>query len=144
MKKTLIIMFTIFLIILVITGYYAYNFVTSENLAKKNNKMYEDVYRQESILGTTLISIINKAMDTNVRNGVPKKENSIYYEDNQENSIAITVKFLEKDESVQMEAIAEKESEAFVKYFATATFKCTKIDYHPKTNYVKSLYFEQI
>lgn len=142
MKKKFVIILIILLILLAIAGYYVYNARQLRGLAQKQNATYESCYEQE-ILGTTLISIINKAIDSNEKNGVEKQTNSIYYENNHENSIQITIQFKQKEEPVHMEAIAQKQSEAFVKVFATASFKCTKIEYHEKTNLVKSLYFEQ-
>lgn len=142
MKKTLIIILAIFLIFLAVAGYYVYNVRRLASLAENHNKTYEDYY-QEEILGTTLISIINKAIDSNEKNAIEKLDNSIYYEDNEKNSIKITVQFLEADDIIFMEDIAQNKIENFVKYFATATFKCTKIEYHTKTNYIKSLQFEQ-
>lgn len=43
-----------------------------------------------------------------------------------------------------MENIAEKQTENFIKFFATATFKCNDIKYHKQTKNVQSMYFEQI
>ena len=143
MKKQIIIILIILLIILAVTGLYVYNVRRAEQLAQNSNKQYESYYEKE-VLGTTLISIINKTIDTNEKNGIPKKDNTIYYIDNENNSIQITVKFLETKNEIKMEDIADKQSENFVKYFAASTFKCTKIEYHEKTKYVKSLYFEQI
>ena len=143
MKKIFIIILTILLIILAVAGYYVYNVRKLSQLVEKNNKQYEGYYQQE-ILGTTLISLINKSIDNNEKNGVDKQKNTIYYLDNDKNSIQITVQFLETEKVIKMEDIAEKQSENFVKYFATASFKCTKIEYHQKTKYIRSLYFEQI
>lgn len=143
MKKTFVIILIFFLIIVAIISGILYNRRRSSVLSKDHNKPYETYYQQE-IVGTTLISIINKAMDDNEKNGVDKPKESIYYEENETDSIKITVQFLEADKPIYMEDIAKQTSETFVSFFATANFKCTKIEYHEKTNYVKSLYFEQI
>jgi hypothetical protein len=143
MKKQFWIILIILCIIVAIVALTIYNGVRLKSLAEDYNKAYESYYEQE-ILGTTLISIINKTIDQNEKNAVPKEQNSIYYIDNEENSIQIQVKFLESDNIIKMEDIEQQETENFIKYFATSTFKCTKIEYHPKTNKVKSLYFEQI
>ena len=142
MKKKFLIILIILLILLASAGYYVYNTRQLKALAQKQNATYESCYQQE-ILGTTLISIINKAVNDNEQNGVGKEQNSIYYENNHENSIQISIKFFQSDDIVPMEKIAKGGSEAFVRAFATASFKCTKIEYHEKTNFVKSLYFEQ-
>lgn len=143
MKKTFVIILVFFLIIVAIISGVLYNKKRSSVLTKDYNKPYETYYKQE-ILGTTLISIINKAIDDNEKNGVDKPKECIYYQENETNSIKITVQFLEADKPIYMEDIAKQTSETFISFFATASFKCTKIEYHEKTNYVKSLYFEQI
>ena len=43
-----------------------------------------------------------------------------------------------------MESIASAGSESFVKTYSTASFKCTKIEYHEKTHNIKSLTFEEV
>lgn len=142
MKKTFTIILIVFVVVLAIVGYYVYNVRHTQNAVQNHNKTYETYHGQE-ILGTTLISIINKAIDDNEKNAVEKQEGTIYYEDNGKNSIQITIQFKQSNEPKHMEEIAQKQSESFVQVFATASFKCTKIEYHEKTNYVKSLYFEQ-
>ena len=138
MKKQFWIILIILCIIVAIIGLTIYNGIRLKNLTEDYNKTYESYYEQE-ILGTTLISIINKTIDQNEKNAIPKEQNSIYYIDNGENSMQIQVKFLESDNIIKMEDIEQQETENFIKYFATSTFKCTKIEYHPKTNMVKSL-----
>lgn len=64
MKKTLVIILIFFLIILAIVLYYVYNTRQIETLAKQMNKTYEP-YKDKEIIGTTLISLINKAVDDN-------------------------------------------------------------------------------
>lgn len=143
MKKTVITILILLIIISTITCLYIYNTKKIANYAKKNNMDYENFYQQE-ILGTTLISIINKATNDNEKNSVQRQEDSIYYKDNNTNSIQISVKFIDSDKVIKMEDISQKQTENFVKVFATATFKCTNIEYHEKTKCIKSLYFEQI
>ena len=143
MKKNFIIILTILIILLAISAYYVYNAISLTKLAKNYNKFYEEYYNQE-ILGTTLISIINKAIDDNEKNGVPTQKNSILYKENNENSIKIDVKFSDDRANVSMESIANKGTEEFVKLYPTATFKCTKIEYHQKTNRIKYMLFEYI
>ena len=143
MKKKVTIILTLLLIISSIVCLYIYNIKKIDNYSKQNNKEYEYFYKQE-ILGTTLISIINKATNDNEKNNIAKQKESIYYEDNQKNSVQITIKFLDIDRTVKMEEISQKQTENFVKVFATATFKCTNIEYHEKTKCIKSLYFEQV
>ena len=72
MKKTLIIILSLLLVIVAVVGLYINNTRKLVKYAEKNNKEYENFYQQE-ILGTTLISIINKAINDNEKNGVPKE-----------------------------------------------------------------------
>lgn len=143
MKKSVFIILAILVIISIVICLYIYNVKKVENIATKHNRQYEE-YCNKEILGTDLISLINKAIDYNEKNNVEKQENTIYYINNNTNSIQITIKFLENDRIIKMEDIAEKQTENFVKFFATATFKCNNIQYHKQTKNIQSMYFEQI
>ncbi len=143
MKKSIFVILTILFIIVIVTSLYIHNAQKLENIAIKHNQQYEE-YCNKEILGTDLISLINKAIDYNEKNNVEKQENTIYYINNNTNSIQITVKFIENDKIIKMENIAEKQTENFIKFFATATFKCNDIQYHKQTKNVQSMYFEQV
>ena len=143
MKKSIFIVLAILFIIAIVICLYIYNVKKIENVAIKHNKQYEE-YCNKEILGTELISLINKAIDYNEKNSVEKQENTIYYINNNTNSIQITVKFLDNDKIIKMENISEKQTENFIKFFATATFKCNDIKYHKQTKKVQCMYFEQI
>ena len=143
MKKSIFVILTILFIIVIAISLYIHNAQKLENIAIKHNQQYEE-YCNKEILGTDLISLINKAIDYNEKNNVKKQENTIYYINNNTNSIQITVKFIENDKIIKMENIAEKQTENFIKFFATATFKCNDIKYHKQTKNVQSMYFEQI
>ena len=143
MKKSIFIILAILVTISIVICLYVYNVRKVEKIATKHNQQYEE-YCNKEILGTDLISLINKAIDYNEKNNVEKQENTIYYINNDINSIQITVKFLENDKIIKMEDIAEKQTESFIKFFATSTFKCDDIKYHKQTKNVQSMYFEQI
>ena len=143
MKKYVLIILMIVLILLLVIGYSFYNYNQAQAFYKKINEDYASYYNKE-VVGTTLISIINRTIDINEKNSIEKDENDIYYLENEEDSIKLYVKFLEDDRTIPMEDIAEKETENFVQYYGTASFKCTEIKYNKKTNNVKALYFEQI
>lgn len=142
MKKNLLILFGIFLTIIVILSYTYYNYRKILILANKTNKEYENA-SESTILGSNLMSIINKAIDQNEKNEIPKDEKKSYTQ-NEENSIKIEVKFLESDKIYTMEAIASLGSEAFIKNYRNMKFQCSKKEYHAKTNYIKYMLFEQI
>lgn len=143
MKKSFFIILTILLIIVAIISFYIYNVKRINNIATKHNEQYTSYYDKE-ILGTDLISLINKAIDYDEKNNIEKQENSIYYINNNSNSIQITIRFIESDKVIKMEDIAEKQIESFIKFFATSTFKCTDIKYHTQTKNVQSMHFEQV
>lgn len=143
MKKSIFVILTILFIIVIVISLYIHNAQKLESIAIKHNQQYEE-YCNKEILGTDLISLINKAIDYNEKNNVEKQENTIYYINNNTNSIQITVKFIENDKIIKMENIAEKQTESFIKFFATATFKCNDIQYHKQTKNVQSMYFEQV
>lgn len=143
MKKSIFIILTILLSIVVIICLYIYNVNKLNRVSIRHNQQYEE-YCNRKILGTDLISLINKAIDYNEKNNIEKQEGSIYYINNNTNSIQISVKFIENDKIIKMEDIAEKQTENFIKFFATSTFICNDIKYHEQTKNVQSMYFEQV
>ena len=142
MKKIIICILSIFLIIICIVVYGVYQ--KNENTAQigVDNKTYES-YENKEVLGTDIISIINKATDSNKKNDIKIGEDGNYI-DNGKNSIRIEIKFLELDKVITMERINNVGIEKFWSNYGALSFKCTKIDYHKKTHKVKYMYFEEI
>lgn len=142
MKKILI---TIILIVVAITAivmyqYNSYKIKLSET--KRLNKEYENFTNSE-ILGTSLMTLINKVIDNNEKNNILKNDKGMYIE-NETTSLKIEVKFAEMDDIFSMEAISKTGAERFIKNYSSTLFKCTKKTYHEKTNNIKYLLFEQI
>ena len=142
MKKIIICILSIFLIIICIVVYGVYQ--KNENTAQigVDNKTYES-YENKEVLGTDIISIINKATDSNKKNDIKIGEDGNYI-DNGKNSIRIEIKFLELDKVITMERINNVGIEKFWSNYGALSFKCTKIEYHEKTHRVKYMYFEEI
>ena len=128
MKRIIICILSIFLIIICIVVYGVYQ--KNENTAQigVDNKTYES-YENKEVLGTDIISIINKATDSNKKNDIKIGEDGNYI-DNGKNSIRIEIKFLELDKVITMERINN--------------VGFTKIEYHEKTHRVKYMYFEEV
>ena len=143
MKKILIILL-ILSIILVVGVYSVYRYRTNVYQIQKQNREYEQYYNI-NVLGTELISIINKTIDLDTKNNITKDDKG-YFVDNGENSIKINVEFKYKNDTktISMEEIASTGAESFVKVYSTANFKCTKIEYHEKTHNVKNVTFEEV
>ena len=140
MKKYVILAIIIVLSISSIA--YLYTKYKSDILqAESNNKMYIEIYNKE-ISGTEFASIINKTLDRNEKNKVQKNENGIYI-NNDTNSISIEIKFKDSEEIFKVEQISKNGIENFIKLYSNFKFKCTKIEYHEKTKYIKYLYFEE-
>lgn len=142
MKKNLSIIIGVFLVIIVILSYTYYNYRKINILAQQENRKYE-MYTKEPIVGSYLMTLINKVTDENEKNGIEKDSKNRYIE-NKENSIKIEIKFLESDKIYEMEAISSLGSEEFIKNYNSMNFKCTKKEYHQKTNLIKYMLFEQI
>ena len=142
MKKIIICILSIFLIIICIVVYGVYQ--KNENTAQigVDNKTYES-YENKEVLGTDIISIINKATHSNKKNDIKIGEDGNYI-DNGKNSIRIEIKFLELDKVITMERINNVGIEKFWSNYGALSFKCTKIEYHEKTHRVKYMYFEEV
>ena len=142
MKKIIICILSVFLVVICIVSYSVYQ--KNENTAQIgiDNKTYESYYNKE-VLGTDIISIINKAIDSNEKNDIKIGKDGNYIED-EKNSIRIEIKFKELDKVITMERINNVGIEKFWSNYGALSFKCTKIEYHEKTHRVKYMYFEEI
>ena len=148
MKRNLIILISALLIVCVFVVYFVINYRNMQIDAQANNKEYI-TYKDKTIVGTTLVSLINKTVDNNEKNNIEKDEKNTYIE-NDKNSVKIYVYFLDlkkEDKYIEtpytMEQIYNNDTDNFIKLYGTSNFCCTKIDYHEKTGNVKSLTFEQ-
>lgn len=143
MKNKILIIVVIFMVVLAIAVYGIYKYQIRNQEIQKTNNEYKSYYNVQ-MLGTELISIINKTEDTNEKYGISKNEEGLYIE-NDNNSIKIYIEFKYGDEyrTLEMERIINNGIENFIKVYSTASFKCTNISYHDKTNNVKALTFTE-
>ena len=87
MKRNIIFIVAIFLVVIAIITYSFYNIKRAEKESSQNNRAYQSFYNQE-VLGTDVISIINKAIDSNEKNAVDKDEKGHYIDNNKRLNIA--------------------------------------------------------
>ncbi len=123
-------------------SYLYFNYLNNNRQIQENNKEYIELSKKE-ITGNTFATLINKTIDKNNKNNVSKDEKG-YYLNNGTNSIIIELKFTESEEIYRIEQIAQKGIENFIRLYSNFKFKCSKIEYHEKTNYISYLYFEQL
>lgn len=144
MKKTIIIFSIIFCSILLIVCVS----LTQNNkniLEIKNENAEYEQYEDKEIFGTEVASVINKAVNENIKNEVAQDEKGFYIA-NETNSIKVEIKLINEDklQTYQMETIRKVGTSGFVKNFNLILFKCTSIEYHKQTGRVSKIVFEQI
>ncbi len=141
MKKYLILAIIVIIAVSAIAYLFA-NYKLNNMQAEENNKIYANILNKE-ISGNEFATIINKTIDKNEKNGLKKDEKG-YYIENEENSIIIEIKFKDSEEIFRLEQISKGGIENFIKLYSNLKFKCTNIEYHKKTNFIKYLYFIQV
>ena len=141
MKKFIIFLIVILIIISYIT-YLHLDYRADIKSAQYDNMKYEK-YLDKEVNANIVASVINRAVDNNIREEVQKSNNGVYI-DNQKSSINVQIKFLDNDKTYDMETLYNDGMDNFIKYYNQIDFKCTKIDYHKDTGKVKYMLFEQI
>lgn len=141
MKKFIIFLIVILIIISYITYLYL-DYRADIKSAQYDNMKYEK-YLDKEVNANIVASVINRAVDNNIREEVQKSNNGVYI-DNQKSSINVQIKFLDNDKTYDMETLYNDGMDNFIKYYNQIDFKCTKIDYHKNTGRVKYMLFEQI
>lgn len=146
MKKFLIILSLILIIIIIVCFVGIKLNLNISNRIMQKNKEYEK-YLSSNIYGTDVVSLINKAMNSNEENNVEKDEKGFYI-DNKNNSIIINLVMITDEEkketaTYRMEAISKVGITEFIKNFNTEEFKCTKILYHKETGRISHIELSQ-
>ena len=140
--KKFIIFLVIVAVIICIISYMYLNYKATNNITRADNMSYES-YLNREIYGSTLASIINRAVNDNQKNKVEKDEKGLYKE-NSQNSIKIQVKITDNDTTYDMETFYNNGMNDFIRYYNQIKFKCTELKYHENTNKIKYMLFEQI
>lgn len=143
MKKLLVITLIIFLILAVIVTVSLTENRKSLSEIQKQNEEYEK-YLGKQVFGTEVVSVINKASNSNIKNEVAKDDKELFIE-NTTNSIKVEIKMLSEGKliSYPMETIQKVGVAGFVKNFNLITFQCSNIEYHETTKKVSKIVFEQ-
>jgi len=140
MKNTILVLFTIIIIIVTMISIRYFSYKNEYYNVLKENEEYEK-YKDKEIYGIELGTLINKTVDKNVKNKVDKN-NGIFIT-NEENSIKIQIYMQDNQQTYEMENFYNGGIEQFIQYYGNIKFKCSKIEYHEKTHKVKYLLFEQ-
>lgn len=123
-------------------GYLYINYKVEAQNILNNNKEYVELYNKE-IEGNELATLINKIENKNENNLVARNENGLFIE-NDTNSIIINIKFKQSDSIFRGEKISRNGITNFVNLYSAAKFKCTNVEYHKNSKYIKSIFFEEI
>lgn len=142
MKKTLIVLFCIFLAIII--SLYTYYQSTQKALENINKFNYQfEQYFDKEIFGAEVATFINKAIDNNEQYNISKSASGKYIEDNAY-CLKIIIKFKDVDTLFEMESIDEAGIKGFMTNFNKSTFKITDYDYNDTTNRIGRIVIEEI
>lgn len=143
MKNKILLILIAFLVILALASYFIYNYRAQFLASQETNRIFESYYNAQ-MLGTELVSVINKTEDINNKNNVDKNEQGMYIE-NDTNSIKVYIKLKYKDDytTLEIEKILQDGTDNFIKTYGTASFKGEEISYHEKTGNVKAIVFTE-
>ncbi len=148
MKKTVLyILIAVFIIVLVLYVNIS-NAIAKQRKAENFNNQFE-MYLNKEISGTDIATIINRAIENNEKNSIPKDEKGFYI-NNEETTIRVELNMISYNEeneviynTYQMEAVNKLGISSFLSNYNTASFKCSNIEYHQKTGQVSKIIIEQ-
>lgn len=141
MKKFLILFVIVIVIVSIIAVRYSSYKVEQDTIMQENAEFEQ--YKDKEIYGLDLATIINKVMDKNIKNEISKDDKGMFIE-NDTNSIRMEIYMTDNEQTYRAETFYNSGIEQFMEYYRDIKFKCSKIEYHEKTNKIKYLYFEQI
>lgn len=141
MKKFLIFFVIVIVIVSIVAIRYSSYKVEHDTIMKENAEFEQ--YKDKEIYGLDIATIINKVMDKNIKNEVSKNDKGMFIE-NDTNSIKMEIYMTDNEQTYRAETFYNNGIEQFMEFYRDIKFKCSKIEYHEKTNKIKYLYFEQI
>ena len=135
MKKVILSILLLLLIIIIIVVVKISDKGIVQTATKQFNARFE-AYKDKTIYGADILSIINKAIDNNRIQNIPKDEEGNYIE-NDTSSIKVDITLLSTDEdnnvievTYPMERLQQVGLEGFIQNFSLVEFKCTEIEYN--------------
>ena len=140
--KNIVIFVMIIIITICVLGFSYQKYMNKKTEIEKNNLIYNRLYEKE-ISGNELATVINKTIDSNEKNNIQQNKNGEYIE-NDANSIKIEIKFKQSDKVFPIESIYSKRVSEFIRLYGQAKFKCTEMEYHKSTKFIKYLYFQEV
>lgn len=142
MRKTLAIILTLFIIIIVVLAVNLKAVQDDEKALKEFNYEYEQ-YLEKEVYGTEVTTIINKAIENNKNHNIQKDEKGMYIND-ESYCIKVELNMITVEKTYQMEQLYNVGLTEFVKNFNIIKFKCTNIEYHKKTGRISKIVFTEL
>ena len=135
MKKNILYKILILLIIIIVVVINISNNRIKQNTVSNFNTEFEK-YKDKTLYGADILSIINKAIDNNKQKEIKKDEKGNYIED-EEFSIKVDLILLSKDDEgnikevkYPMETLEKAGLEEFIKSFSITEFNLENIEYN--------------
>ena len=135
MKKNILYIILILLIIIIVVVINISNNRIKQNTVSNFNTEFEK-YKDKTLYGADILSIINKAIDNNKQKEIKKDEKGNYIED-EEFSIKVDLILLSKDDEgnieevkYPMETLEKAGLEEFIKSFSITEFNLENIEYN--------------
>lgn len=135
MKKVILLLIILIVVTVVIVLIQVSDNRSGLQEKKAFNAQFEE-YIDKELLGTDVMTIINKAIDNNTTNEIPKDDEENFIEDDSK-CIKVYLILLTKDEEEKtkeimypMETLQRAGLDGFIDRFSLTKFKCNKIEYN--------------
>lgn len=147
MKKTLIVILIVVIVLVIIIAMGIMENNKNIQAVQQFNSEYEQ-YVNKEIYGTEVASIINKAINSNLKNEIEQDEDKNFVE-NDSNSLKIDIEFLYDDETGEirtysMERVYYRGIQEFIRNYNLIRFKITNVEYHEKTKRIEKIVVTQL
>lgn len=140
MKKNIGIIIVLVIVVIAVFITWYMQTVNARKDVTEYNSGYESIYKENTINGVDLTTIINRAIDNNEKYSIEKDEKNVYIDDG-EYYTEIYVKLIEDGEIYPMEAIEQVGISEFTRLYGSLNFECTATEYH-ENGRISKLTFE--
>lgn len=135
MKKIFLCFIMLIIVIIIILAVKISDNNMKANTVKTYNQIFEE-YKNKTLYGADVTTIINKAIDNNNESNIQKGDDGYYINDS-ENSLQVDLILLNLDkegnvyeQTFKMEDLQKVGLDGFISSFSIVPFECTSIEYH--------------
>lgn len=135
--------FTIIAVLAIAIFTFVYKSRVAQLIIEEEYIAQYESYLNKKVLGTDLVTLMNKIVNHNEKLELTKLEDG-KYEEITKQAIRLEIVFTDNEETYSLETLYENGTDTFMTYYGPVTFMCEHIEYYENSKNIKMMSFKQM